>query len=145
MAETLAHPVFGELRWDRKRSWWFTHDASVPAAKRLDVIVNPGDEDRFAFLEPAAKLYRRALKAERRILRDAIREELLELHNDVWRHGEPKLTAKGLMDRLELSLIDIDTIVPLTICYEAGPLFGGHSVAVETDDELQFTDADLRG
>jgi hypothetical protein len=144
MTKVIVHPVFGELRWDRKCSWWFA-ELSVPSAKRLGVIVNPGDEDRFVFLEPAAKLYRRVFKAERRILRDAIREKLLELYNDVWRQGEPKLTEKRLMDRLGLSLIDIDTVVPLTIWYEAGALFGGHSVAVEIDDELQFQDVDLRG
>ena len=41
--------------------------------------------------------------------------------------------------------IDIDTVVPVTLTYEAGNLFGGHGVAVEVDDELQFQDIDLRG
>ena len=72
MAESITHTVFGELRWDQKYAWWFAQ-VRLPSAEQLDVIVNPGDEDRFAFIEPAAKLYRRAMKAERRILRDANR------------------------------------------------------------------------
>jgi hypothetical protein len=145
VAESLKHPVFGKLHWEQKYSWWITQ-IRLPSADWLDVIVNPGDEDRFAFIEPAAKLYRRAMKAERRILRDAIREELLELYNDTWRQSDDRrLTATELMNRLEFSLIDIDTVVPVTLSYEAGDLFGGHGVAVEVDDELQFQDIDLRG
>jgi len=145
VTESLKHPVFGQLRWEEKYSWWFAQ-IQLPSAKWLEVIVNPGDGDRFAFIEPAARLYRRALKAERRILRDAIREELLELYNDAWRQGDdPRLTAAELLNRLELSLIDLDTVVPVTLSYEAGDMFGGHGVAVEVDEELQFEDIDLRG
>ena len=145
MAELRTHPVFGDLRWEQQYSWWSTQ-VRLPKAQQLDVIVNPGDDDRFAFIELAAKLYRRAMRAERRILRDALREELLELYNDTWRRGdEPELTAKELMSRLKFSLIEIDTVVPITLNYEAAGLFGGHSVAVEVDEELQFQDLDLQG
>jgi hypothetical protein len=145
MAELNTHPVFGELRWEQEYGWWSTQ-VRLSAAERLDVIVNPGDDDRFAFIESAAKLYCRAMRAERRILRDALREELLELYNDTWRRGEePELTAKELMSRLKFSLIEIDTVVPITLNYEAAGLFGGHSVAVEVDEELQFQDIDLQG
>jgi hypothetical protein len=86
------------------------------------------------------------MRAERRILRDATREELLELYNDTWRQGqEPKLTAKELMSRLKFSLIEIGGVAPITLGYEAVGLFGGHSVAVEVDEELQFQDIDLQG
>src|SRR6516165_4729611 len=103
MAELNTHPVFGELRWEQEYGWWSTQ-VRLSAAERLDVIVNPGDDDRFAFIESAAKLYCRAMRAERRILRDALREELLELYNDTWRRGEePELTAKELMSRLKFS------------------------------------------
>ena len=143
--DSITNPVFGNLRWEPQYSWWFTQ-VSRPSGELLDVIVEPGDGDRVAFLKQAARLYPRVMKAERRILREAIREELLELYNDVWRQGdEPRLTAHELMDRLQLSLVNLGTVVPVTLSYEAGELFGGHGVAVEVDDELRFEDIDLRG
>jgi hypothetical protein len=144
MAGSTTNPVFGELRWEKEYGWW-SAKVRLPSAERLDVIVNPGDDDRFAVIESAAKLYRRAIKAERRILRDAVSEELLELYNETWRQGnQPKLTAKELMSQLKFSLIDIDTVVPITLSYEAAGLFGGHSVAILVDEDLQFQDIDLQ-
>ena len=97
MTDSLKHPVFGKLRWDEKYSWWVTK-VRLPSNGKLDVILNPDDEEgRFAFVEVAAKLYRRAMKAERRILRDAIREELLELYNGTWRQDAPRLTAAKIL------------------------------------------------
>ena len=147
MAETITHRDFGELRWEQEYSWWFTQ-LRLPSGDWLDMIVDPGDGDRFAFLEPAANLFRWALGTEQRILRDAIRAELLELYNDIWQQGdEPELTADELMSRLEWTLLDISAspIVPVTFSYDAGDLFGGHSVAVKVDGELRFRDIDLRG
>jgi hypothetical protein len=145
VAESITHPVFGELRWDSQRTWWFAQ-IPLPSGEQVEVIVTPGDEDRIAFVELAAKLYERARKAERRILRDALREELLELYNETWRQGnQPKLTAKELTSQLTLALIEIDTLIPVTLSYEAGDLFGGHGVAIEVDESLQFQDIDLRG
>jgi hypothetical protein len=143
-ADVIKHPVFGELRWDQKYSWWSTQ-LRLPSGNQLEVIVNPVDTDRFSFIDAAAKHYRRALKGERRILRDAIREELLDLYNDYWRQGEKRLTARELMNRLKLSLIEFGTVVPITLNYEAGDLFGHHAVAVFVDDELQFDGIDLEG
>jgi hypothetical protein len=146
-SETLRHPVLGELRWRPDDSHWATQ-VGPPAGGRVDVIVDPGDGDRHAFLEPAAKLFAWALKNERRVLRAALRAELLELYNDTWRReGEPVLSAKGLADRLQWSLLVVSAgdVVPVEFGYEAGGLFGGHSVTVEVDEDLRFSDIDLRG
>ncbi len=146
-SETLSHPVFGELAWLPDYSHWF---AQIPQADGyyLDVIVNPCDGDRHAFVEPAAKLYKWALKNKRRILADALREELLELYNDTWRQcDEPELTADELTARLELALVVVSAsdIVPVEFSYLAGDLFGGHHPTIGVDAELRFRDIDLRG
>jgi hypothetical protein len=146
-SETLRHPVLGELRWLPDDSHWATQ-VGPPAGGRVDVIVDPGDGGRHAFLEPAAKLFAWALKNERRVLRAALRAELLELYNDTWRReGEPVLSAKGLADRLKWSLLVVSAgdVAPVEFGYEAGGLFGGHSVTVEVDEDLRFSDIDLRG
>ena len=64
-----------------------------------------------------------ALKAERRIIRAALKAELLELYNETWRQrADPVLTAAEMTDLLQWSLLEISAseIVPVTFSYEAG-------------------------
>ena len=73
---------------------------------------------------------------------------MLELYNETWRRGnDRKLTAGQLLDRLEFVYIGLrptwDSSIVLS--YAAGELFGGHSVDVEVDADLQVTDTDLVG
>lgn len=140
-SETRTHPVFGELVWQSEYSYWL-----AKFGERLEVIVDPGDLDRDAFLEPAAKLFERVRKAEPRILRKAINEDLLELYNGTWRrNANPELSATELAAQLVLGLIEIGQGIPVILHYEAGHLFGNHIIALELDEQLQFGAADFRG
>jgi hypothetical protein len=145
-SEKLTHPVLGTLGWLPDYSHWFTQ-LRLPSGEWLDVIVDPGDTDRYEFLPRAAKLFRWAFDNEQRVLATAIRAELLELYNDTWRGDEPVLSAAELTARLEWTLLTVSAsdIVPVEFGYHAGELFGGHGVAVEVDAELRFSDIDLRG
>jgi hypothetical protein len=146
-SEHLLHPVLGTLGWLPDYSHWFVQH-SLSSGGQLDVIVDPGDGDRFDFLNRAAELYRWAIDNERRVLSEALRAELLELYNDTWRQvDEPVLSADDLAARLEWQLLDISAseIVPVAFSYEAGELFGYHGVTVEVDADLRFRDVDLRG
>ncbi|HVL12841.1 MAG TPA: hypothetical protein VM529_09755 [Gemmata sp.] len=71
--DSLTHPVFGEIRWDEQSGWWYAQVRDA-AGEWLDVFIEPDEGDRIAAVEPAAELYRRALKAERRIIKAAIRD-----------------------------------------------------------------------
>ena len=134
-SEHLTHPVLGTLGWVPESSHWFTQ-LQLPAGGQLDVTVDPGDGDRFAFLPRAAELFRWAMANERRVLADALRAELLELYNEDWRQaGEARLSAKALAGRLSWRhlLVSDDDVVAVEFGYDAGELFGGHEVAVEVD------------
>ncbi len=147
MAETIDHPIFGPLIWSVEDSHWSTR-VPRPGGGQLDVIVDPGDGDRHEFLPRAAELYQWAVANERRVLGKALRAELLELYNDTWRRNDqPELSAKELTARLVWQLLQISAsdVVPIEFSYGAGELFGQHGVAIEVDDELQFSDIDLRG
>ena len=145
--EVLNHTALGLLRWEQEYEWWST-SLLLPSEMWLDVIVDPADQDRFEFLPRAAELFRWALENERQILAEAIRSELLELFNDVWRRNEePALTGEDLTARMEWTLLSVSGIenVPVEFGYHAGDLFGGHGVVVVVDRELRFADVDLRG
>jgi hypothetical protein len=124
MAESFNHPVFGNLRWFEKCSWWETR-ICLESGKWIEMIVDPGDDDPAAFVERAAELFRRAMDAERRILEEGIQNGLLDLY-DAWRQeDEPNLTAEGLMGVLDLVFVRIDTVIPVTLAYGLGDVFGG--------------------
>lgn len=145
--EQLTHPVFGTLGWLTDYSHWFTQ-LRLSSGEWLDVIVDPGDIDRFTFLPRAAELFRWAFDNEQAVLATAARVELLELYNETWRRGdELVLSAQELTGRLQWTLLSVSAsdVVPVQFGYHAGELFGGHGVAVEVDAELQFRDVDLWG
>lgn len=146
-SEHHDHPILGTLSWSPEDSHWFTQ-VPLPGGGQLDVIVDPADGDRHEFLPRAAELYQWAVANERRVLGKAMRAELLELYNDTWRRNDsPELSAKELTARLEWQLLQISAsdVVPVEFSYAASDLFGGHGVAIEVDDDLQFSDIDLRG
>lgn len=136
--------MFGELRWEAEDSWWFTQ-MRLSSGDWLDVIVDPGDEAPAAFVERAATLFRRAMDSERRILHEAVRMKVLDLH-DAWRQAdEPALTAEGLEEQLELTFVRLDTVAPVVLSYWPGDMFGGHSVDVTVDEQLRVTGVGLAG
>ena len=145
--ETISHPVFGELRWEAARSVWFTQIRDS-AGEWIDVSVEADEGDRIACLDRAADLYSRAMRVERQLFRIAVQNELLELYNDTWRRAdEPKLTANEFMSRLAFTFIQLrpDWDSAVVLSYDAGELFGGHSVDVELDSELHYLDVNLIG
>src|SRR4051812_37207455 len=91
-SETLTHPVFGKVRWEQQYGWWFAQGRDS-TGEWLAVRIDAEEADRLAAIDPAAKLYRRAIRSERRIIKDAIRDKVLELYNDTWRGDDFKLTA----------------------------------------------------
>jgi hypothetical protein len=146
-AEQREHPVFGVLLWEPQYAFW-SAKVPRPGGGQLDVIIEPDEEDRVAFLKEAAKLFEWAMKNEQRMLARAMKEELVELYNGTWRRNDqPELTATELTQRLDWQLLTIsgNGIVPVEYCYAAGNLFGDHAVAVEIDDTRAFSGTDLRG
>jgi hypothetical protein len=146
-SETLSHPVFGELGWLPEYSHWFTQ-IKQPSGECLDVIVDPGDGDRYASLEPAATLFRWAQENERRILDEAIKASILDLYNDTWRQGDDDtLTEDELAGQLKWTYLKISTSQRCTIIfsYDAGDLFGRHCLDVEVNAQLRFRGINLAG
>lgn len=146
-SEHLTHPVLGTLGWLPDYSYWFAQ-LRLPSGDWLDVIVDPGDGDRFEFLPRAAELFQWAMGSERQVLAEAMQAELLELYNDTWRQAdEPVLSAEELTARLDWQLLSVSAsdVVPVEFSYGAGELFGYHGVTVEVGAGLRFRDIDLRG
>lgn len=145
--DSFSHPILGMLGWLPEYTHWFTQ-LRLPSGEWLDVIVDPGDTDRFEFLPRAAELFQWAFQNERPMLDEALRAELVELFNDIWRRSdEPRMSESELNTRLEWTLLTVSAsdLVPVEFGYHAGDLFGGHGVAVEVGLDLQYRDFDLRG
>jgi hypothetical protein len=144
MSESLFHPLFGDLKWEPDFSWWFTQ-IRLASGEWLDVILDPGDDESSAFLERAAPLYLAAMEAERMVLAEAVRQRILELYEHWRQEDEPKLTAEELKDRLELIQVRVDAGDDITLSYVLGDVFGGHSVQVMLNEQLQVQKINLVG
>lgn len=82
------------------------------------------------------------------ILAKAVRDEVLELYNDSWRQPPTRnLVARQLIALLKWKLLVVSDSdeVPVEFTYGAGELFGQHGLAIEVDNELRYSDFDLRG
>jgi hypothetical protein len=141
--DSSYHPVFGSLTWDDRRKQWSTQ-YRLQSGEQLDVVVDPGDEDRVAFLDQAAPYFTWALENERRILHEAITSHLLDLYNNGWREEEdPVLSAEEFTACLHWDLLKIGTIVPVEFGYDPAEMFGGHGIMVKVDAQLQYRGASL--
>ena len=142
--ESLTDPVLGELRWEAPFSWWFTQ-IRLASGEWLDVIIDPGDKGPLAFVGRAARLYSRAMEAEQEILGQAIESGLLDLYNQWRQEDERQMTPEEVKNQLALTFVRIDTVTPITLSYDAGDRFGGHSVDVKVDERFQATGVTLVG
>lgn len=145
--EFLSHPVLGDLTWQPEYDHW-SGERELASGQVLDLIIEPGEQDRRAFIPRAAELFSWALANERKVFADALQAELLELYNSEWREDEaPLLSAAEFSERLEWQLVCVSAsdLVPVEFMYEAGELFGGHGVSIEVDSDLNYRDCDLPG
>ncbi len=142
---TVTHPVFGELRWTKESGCW-TGRVADSSGGWFDVIVADDDGTRES-LDRAAVLYQKAIRSERRILRAALREEVLELYNESWSGEGDDLSENELLGRLHLELVDVSPGGYSTVefHYDGTELFGGHVLVIELDENLKYRDYDLRG
>jgi hypothetical protein len=146
-SEHLTHPVFGTLGWLPQYSHWFAQP-TLASGVQLDLVVDPGDGDRFEFLPRAAELYRWALANERAVLAEAVATKLLELYSGGWQQDDlPVLDAAGLTARMSWEFLQVSAseVVPIDFGYNPGDLFWGHTVAVEVGPDLRFRGAHLIG
>jgi hypothetical protein len=146
-SEYLTHPVLGTLGWLPRYSHWFAQHPR-PEGGTLDVIVEPGDGDRYEFLPRAAELFQWGMDNERAVLTRAVRAYLLDLYNGGWQQDDlPVLDAEGFTAALEWQLLVVSAsdTVPVVFGYDPGELFWGHTVSVEVDAGLQYRGAHLVG
>lgn len=143
--EFLTHPVFGTLGWLPQYLHWFAQPTRANGT-RPDVILDPHDGDRYAFLPRAAELFLWAIDHQEALLDEAIRSMLLELYNERWcQEGDPELDAAAFKDVLCWDLLTIRawTVQPVEFGYDPGELFGGHCLTVRVDGELRYRGAGL--
>lgn len=138
-SEHLTHPILGTLGWLSEYSHWFGQ-LPAPDGGTLDLVVDPGDGDRYEFLSRAAELFQWAMANERRVRREAINLGVMELYEGWRQETEPVLTAVALFDHLRWEYLEIGWIVtcPLTFSYDAGEFFGGHCVSVTLNAQIQY-------
>jgi hypothetical protein len=137
--DTFEHPVLGRLEWVEKPGHW-SGLLRQPGGWVVALWIAPRG-DRHAFLKRAADLCLWAVANERRILRRAVEAYLLGLYQSTDRARDEELSAEQIADALDWELLAIkdSEAAPVEFgYYDAEDLFGGHTVHVELDAELNY-------
>lgn len=148
------HGVFGELTFDPNLSFWSGRIAAGTFAhlgvRAIDVdLALPEDASDADFDETARTFGGIELAAA---LAKAS-EELLDVYNTGWReweeegqdHEGPILDAPGFESRLTLASISLDEDGAVSLGFDDGALFWGHSVVVALDRDLVPQHAAIAG
>lgn len=140
----VTHPVLGELRWTKQAGEWVGRTSNAPGGWGVAVVDEHGTTER---LDASVALYLKAVRAERKILRTALREEVLELYNESWSGGTGEFGEGELLSRLRLEVVsvNVDGYTAVELYYDGTELFGGHVLVIELDAKLKYQDCDLRG
>jgi hypothetical protein len=138
------HPVLGPVGFDPSLFCWQTR-SEVPLgdADRVEVAVAvDGDEDiPVERLDEVAAIVRRL---DPQALRGAVAEQYLELYNDTWRQDGDELDHREFVARIRPTFVDVD-LDTIQVYFDDGELFGGHSIVLMLDTDLQVLDVKLAG
>jgi hypothetical protein len=144
-ARLYDHPVLGTFDLF-SNDWWRTQ-STVPLGETDQVILYVsaiGDPDVRAerFDEAAGVLGR----LDPGTLRRAVAEAYLDLYNDLWSEDEEDLDHDGFCARIKPTSVDVDEEGGgVTIYFDDGGLFRGHTILMELDALLQPDDFKLGG
>ena len=143
-ARVQDHPVLGPVAFDPSLFCWQTR-SEVPLgdADRVEVAVAvDSDEDiPVERLDEVAAIVRRL---DPQALRDAVAEQYLELYNDGWRQDRDELSHGEFVARIRPTFVDVNFDV-IEVYVNDGDLFGGHSIVLMLDTDLQVVDVKLAG
>ncbi|AWM39983.1 hypothetical protein GobsT_16180 [Gemmata obscuriglobus] len=140
----IAHAALGELRWTKQSGEWVGRVSSLSGEWSVVIVDEHGSAET---LNTSVMLYQRAIRAERKILRTALRAEVSDLYNESWAGGSGELGEGELLSRLRLELVNVDVsgYSAIEFHYDGTELFGGHVLVIELDEKLKYQDCDLRG
>ena len=146
MARTpLQDKTFGTLTWDDTLDYW-TGRAEIGGVGLVGISVDSEGSDDVApseAFENARRAYR-AIREKEPAARDFAAEALLDMHNQAWNEGQAT-DEETFVQKMILEDISFLPDGSAELFYNAGDLFGGHSIIVTLDEEGDFDDADLAG
>ena len=150
----IHDPLFGHLKWSADVEWYEGKIEILPG--RLVRVTFKNDVDvEFSEVISAAHKQLEPLKSKLPEIYAGVRREYLELYNSSWAtsvngYGQPA-------NRGRISEADFDALVGLKdVSFKYGimidlwysedeGLFGGHSILIQLDDNLDVTSTGLEG
>jgi hypothetical protein len=145
MSAVHRHPLLGAVTYvPSTASWCASSPVPLGGTDRVEVVLSVLDESDL----PAGRLDEVAATAARldpRALRHIVADDLLDLHNDTWCQDDDEILDRdGFLARIRPTLVDIDDD-RLTVYFDDGGLFGGHSIVLTLDLDLEVLDVKLAG
>lgn len=138
----MRHPVLGTVTFNPAMLWWeATSPVPLGITDQVSLTVSGLDVPAPQLDEVAALLHR----LDPPHLRALVASELLDLYNDTWRQADaPALDHAGFTARIRPAGVDISEDC-VEVFFDDGALFGGHSIVLLLDLDLQVIDIKLAG
>jgi hypothetical protein len=140
---TLDHDTLGRLVYDDNLDWW---TATVPFGDAMVAIhVAVRDADAQPRFDAAAKIVQTLACDE---LRKYAASTLLALHNDTWRdeaEDGPPIDADEFAARMTPDALIVEEDDGVTVWFDDGDLFWGHTISVSLHSDLTPYDAGIAG
>lgn len=150
----IHDPLFGHLKWNADIEWYEGRIEILPGCLVRVTFKNDVDIE-FSEVMSAAHKQLEPLRSKLPRIYAEVRREYLELYNTTWAsavngYGQP--AKRGRISEADfdslVSLKDVSfkygIMVDLWYSEDAG-LFGGHSILVQLDDNLDVTSTGLEG
>ncbi|WP_343632913.1 DUF2262 domain-containing protein [Fluviicola sp.] len=140
---SVEHPVLGRLIYDSNYKYWETTLSESPFEDTvLSIHVKDGNLPDDSFFDAIVETLKKLSLDE---VREFAGEQLLELKNESWLdEDENELTQQDFTERLiQVETITYNTDGSLTIWFDDNDLFWGHGIAVELDEHLNCTEANI--
>lgn len=137
---TASHPDLGELTYDDNLSWWEA-DVVCDGHDLHLYLAGPREGANARFQHAAAVCG----SIDLAVAREFAAQHLLNIHNDNWNDDDVSLDADRFASSLVPRSISVGLHRAVTIYFDDGGLFAGHSIDVQLDDHLQPRDCGISG
>lgn len=134
--------LFGNLIWDNELDWW-TGNAEINSGQLVDIAIEMAD-DNYNQISESVRTNFIQIREQETYFRLASASVLLDVYNNIWKEGEC-IDGEAFIKRIHLESIVFHCDGRISLYYNDGDLFGGHSILVSLSDRGNFIDAVIAG
>ena len=140
----IVDETIGTFSFDERLQWFYSEH---PGGTRLaNLRIRTADRERANTLLDVARALLSDLDSIDRLCKQFAADRLLDLKNHRWREPGEVIVPEGrFIASISLESVSIDSRGAMTVYYQDGGIFGGHTIVIELGIDHTPIDAELAG